>query len=101
MKGNESPEGSLSQSDAVINSGLSSTEFRLRKCPLVEGRDRWRAFDNTEWNVDGSVTSFNVFKKNGKSEIGKSIRLEIRGKKYDGKISELPFYKKNYVKGDK
>ena len=35
------------------------------------------------------------------SEIGKSIKLEIRGKKYDGKISELPFYKKNYVKGDK
>ena len=32
------------------------------------------------------------------SEIGTSIKLEIRGKMYGGKISELPFYKKSYVK---
>ena len=32
------------------------------------------------------------------SEIGTSIQLEVRGKKYDGKVSELPFYKKSYVK---
>ena len=32
------------------------------------------------------------------SEIGTSIKLEVRGKKYGGKISKLPFYKKNYVK---
>jgi len=32
------------------------------------------------------------------SEIGTSIKLEVRGKKYGGKISELPFYKKSYVK---
>ena len=32
------------------------------------------------------------------SEVGTSIQLEIRGKKYGGKISELPFYKKSYVK---
>ena len=32
------------------------------------------------------------------SNIGTSIKLEIRGKKYGGKVSELPFYKKNYVK---
>ena len=32
------------------------------------------------------------------SEIGTYIKLEIRGKKYGGKVSELPFYKKNYVK---
>ena len=32
------------------------------------------------------------------SEIGTSIQLEVRGKKYGGKISELPFYKKSYVK---
>ena len=28
------------------------------------------------------------------SEIGTSIKLEVRGKKYGGKISKLPFYKK-------
>ena len=32
------------------------------------------------------------------AEVGTPIKLEIRGKKYEGKISELPFYKKNYVK---
>ena len=32
------------------------------------------------------------------SKIGTSIQLEVRGKKYEGKVSELPFYKKSYVK---
>ena len=32
------------------------------------------------------------------SKIGTSIKLEVRGKKYGGKISDLPFYKKSYVK---
>ena len=32
------------------------------------------------------------------SKFGTQIKLEIRGKKYDGKVSELPFYKKRYVK---
>ncbi len=32
------------------------------------------------------------------SEIGTSLKLEIRGKKHAGRVSELPFYKKNYVK---
>ena len=31
-------------------------------------------------------------------EIGTIIKLEIRGKKYSGKVSKLPFYKKNYIK---
>ena len=32
------------------------------------------------------------------SGIGNKIRLEIRGKKYEAKVSALPFYKKSYVK---
>ena len=32
------------------------------------------------------------------SETGTKIQLEVRGKKYGGKVSELPFFKKNYVK---
>ena len=32
------------------------------------------------------------------SEIGTRIQLEIRGKKHVGKVSELPFFKKSYVK---
>jgi len=32
------------------------------------------------------------------SGIGNTIRIEVRGKKYNAKISKLPFYKKSYVK---
>ena len=32
------------------------------------------------------------------SEVGTQIKLEVRGKKYGGKVTELPFYKKSYVK---
>ncbi len=32
------------------------------------------------------------------TEIGTKIKLEVRGKKYDAKVAELPFYKKNYAK---
>jgi aminomethyltransferase len=32
------------------------------------------------------------------SEISTKIQLEVRGKKYGGKVSELPFFKKSYAK---
>jgi aminomethyltransferase len=32
------------------------------------------------------------------SSVGNKIKIEVRGKKYDAKISQLPFYKKSYVK---
>jgi len=32
------------------------------------------------------------------SKIGTKIKLEVREKKYDAKVSQLPFYKKSYVK---
>ena len=47
-------------------------------------------------SVNGPVAMGYV--KSKFSEIGTSIQLEVRGKKYDGKVSELPFYKKSYVK---
>ena len=32
------------------------------------------------------------------SGAGNKIKIEVRGKKYNATISELPFYKKSYVK---
>ena len=32
------------------------------------------------------------------SGIGNKIKIEVRGKKHNAKISKLPFYKKSYVK---
>ena len=36
--------------------------------------------------------------KSNFAKVGTTIKLEVRGKKYEGKVSELPFYKKSYVK---
>ena len=47
-------------------------------------------------SVNGPVAMGYV--KSKFSEIGTSVQLEVRGKKYEGKVSELPFYKKSYVK---
>ena len=32
------------------------------------------------------------------SEVGTSVELEVRGKKYPAKVCLLPFYKKSYAK---
>ena len=37
--------------------------------------------------------------ENSFSEINTKVFLEVRGKKYPANISDLPFYKKSYVKG--
>ena len=47
-------------------------------------------------SVNGPVAMGYV--KSKFSEIGTLLQLEVRGKKYGGKVSELPFYKKSYVK---
>ena len=43
---------------------------------------------------------FNEFEENHSvfSEKGTKIHLEVRGKKHGGIVSELPFFKKSYVK---
>ena len=57
----------------------------------------------------GSITSFTFFPSvNGPiamgyvklnfSKPGTRVFLEVRGKKYGANISELPFYKKSYVR---
>jgi len=47
-------------------------------------------------SVDGSIAMGYV--KLNFSKPGTKIFLEVRGKKYEAKVSELPFYKKNYVR---
>ena len=37
--------------------------------------------------------------ENSYSKIDTKVFLEVRGKKYPASISNLPFYKKSYVKG--
>ena len=37
---------------------------------------------------------------NGHAKINNKVFLEVRGKKVPANICDLPFYKKNYVKGE-
>ena len=39
--------------------------------------------------------------ENNYSPINTKIFLEVRGKKVPANVCDLPFYKKNYVKGEK
>ena len=48
-------------------------------------------------SVNGPVAMGYVENKFSKKDT--KIFLEVRGKKYPANICELPFYKKNYVKG--
>ena len=71
-------------------------------------REKTKIFDDADTQI-GEITSGTFgpsvnapvamgYIKSQFSEIGTSIKLEVRGKMYAGKISELPFYKKSYVK---
>jgi hypothetical protein len=46
-----------------------------------------------------SITANKIRKYNSFSKIDTKVFLEVRGKKYPAIISNLPFYKKSYVKG--
>jgi len=91
-----------------LNNGCEKIRVGIKPDGKVIARGNTKIFssDNSEIGYVTSGTfgpSVNApvamgYIKSKFSEIGTSIKLEIRGKKYGGKISELPFYKKNYVK---
>ena len=95
----------------LLTNGSEKIRVGIKPEGKVIARENTKIFSSSDEEI-GFVTSGTFgpsvnasvamgYVKSKYSEIGKSIKLEIRGKKYDGKISELPFYKKNYVKGDK
>ena len=95
-----------------IKSLLANGSDRIRVGIKPEGkviaRENTKIFSTAD-NEIGLVTSGTFgpsvnapvamgYVKSNFAEIGTSIKLEVRGKKYAGKVSELPFYKKSYVK---
>jgi aminomethyltransferase len=95
-----------------IKKSLESGSSKIRIGILPEGRiiarEGTKIFLNDKTEI-GKITSgtfgpsVNVpvamgYINSEFSEIGTKIKLEVRGKKYDAKVSQLPFYKKNYVK---
>ena len=95
-----------------IKSDLNGSLNRLRVGVKPEGkiiaREGVKIFSEDDKEI-GSITSGTFgpsvngpiamgYVKLNFSKPGTKILLEVRGKKYGAKISELPFYKKNYVR---
>jgi aminomethyltransferase len=95
-----------------IKNTLSNGCTRIRVGVLPEGRviarEGTKIF-STEDNEIGKITSgtfgpsVNASVAMGYidldySSVGNKIKIEVRGKKHNAKISQLPFYKKSYVK---
>ena len=92
----------------LLANGSEKIRVGIKSDGKVIARENTKIF-SSENNEIGFVTSGTFgpsvnapvamgYVKSEFSEIGTSIQLEVRGKKYGGKISELPFYKKSYVK---
>ena len=91
-----------------INGQLSRLRVGIKPEGRVIAREGTKIFseDNEEIGLVTSGTfgpSINSsiamgYVKYDFSRIGNKILLEIRGKKHDARVSELPFYKKKYVR---
>jgi len=92
----------------LLANGSEKIRVGIKPDGKVIARENTKIF-STDNNEIGFVTSGTFgpsvnapvamgYVKSEFSEVGTSIQLEVRGKKYGGKISELPFYKKSYVK---
>ena len=95
-----------------IKSDLNGSLSRLRVGVKPEGkiiaREGVKIFSKDDREI-GSITSGTFgpsvngpiamgYVKLNFSKPGTKVFLEVRGKKYEAKISELPFYKKSYVR---
>ena len=95
-----------------IKSDMNGSLSRLRVGVKPEGkiiaREGVKIFSEDNKEI-GSITSGTFgpsvngpiamgYVKLNFSKLGTKVLLEVRGKKYNATISELPFYKKNYVR---
>ena len=92
----------------LLNNGSEKIRVGIKPEGKVIARENTKIF-STDDNEIGLVTSGTFgpsvnapvamgYVKSNFGKVGTPIKLEVRGKKYGGKISELPFYKKSYVK---
>jgi aminomethyltransferase len=91
-----------------INGELSRLRIGIKPAGKIIAREGTKIF-SVDGQEIGSVTSGTFgpsvngpiamgYVKFDFVKSGTKILLEVRGKKYDAKVSELPFYKKNYVR---
>jgi len=92
-----------------IQDGANQIRVGIKPEGRLIAREKTKIFDETDIeigvitsgtfgpSVNGPIAMGYVNKEF--SKIDTKILLEVRGKKYPANICELPFYKKNYVKG--
>ena len=91
-----------------MNGKLSCLRIGIKPSGKIIAREGTKVF-SVEGDKIGSITSGTFgpsveasiamgYVKCNFTKPGTKILLEVRGKKYDAIVSELPFYKKNYVR---
>ena len=105
-------EGGFLGSDIIINQikdGTKKIRVGIRPEGRLIAREKTKIYDNADTligeitsgtfgpSVNGPVAIGYIQKEYSKKDT--KVFLEVREKKYPAKISELPFYKKSYVKG--
>ena len=91
-----------------LNGSLSRLRVGVKPDGKIIAREGVKIFSEDDKEI-GSITSGTFgpsvnrsiamgYVKLNFSELGTKIFLEVRGKKHEAKVSELPFYKKSYVR---
>ncbi len=91
-----------------MNGGLDRLRVGLKPEGKIIAREGVKIFSEVDQEI-GSITSGTFgpsvngpiamgYVKINFSKPGTKVLLEIRGKKYDANVYELPFYKKSYAK---
>ena len=94
-----------------IDDGVKSLRVGIKPETRVIARGNTKIFDQNDKEI-GKVTSGTFgpsvecsiamgYVENNYSPTNTKIFLEVRGKKIPANVCDLPFYKKNYVKGEK
>ena len=94
-----------------INDGVKNLRVGIKPETRVIARGNTKIFDQNDKEI-GKVTSGTFgpsvecsiamgYVENNYSPTNTKIFLEVRGKKVPANVCDLPFYKKNYVKGEK
>ncbi len=92
-----------------LEKGVNKVRVGIKPEGRIIAREKTAIFSESNKNI-GEITSGTFgpsvqapvamgYIDNSFSKINTKIFLEVRGKKYPASISNLPFYKKNYVKG--
>ena len=92
-----------------IEKGVNKVRVGIKPEGKIIAREKTSIFSEDNKNI-GEITSGTFgpsvkapvamgYVENSFSKIDTKVFLEVRGKKYPASISNLPFYKKSYVKG--